>query len=127
MYILTTSIQLIVAAGLINVWIFRNSMATNYRGGNAENLKEEFAEYGLPGWMYYLVGSLKLLSAAVLIISVWFPQLLFYGSLLVLGLMVGAVSMHLKVNDPVKKYLPATAMLLMSVFLVVVSLPTNLV
>jgi hypothetical protein len=95
MTIITTGIQLIVAAGLINVWIFRNSMSTDYRGGDAQNLKEEFAEYGLPGWVYYLIGTLKLLSAALLILSIWLPQLLFYTSVLVLGLMMGAVSMHL--------------------------------
>ncbi len=126
MSFLITAIQLVVAAGLINVWIFRNSMATNYRGGDAKNLKEEFAEYGLPAWMYYLIGFLKLLSATLLVVSVWLPQLLFYTSVLVFGLMSGAVLMHLKVKDPFKKYLPATLMLLMSGFLLLASLPEYL-
>lgn len=116
------SLQLIVSAGLINVWLFRNAKATDYRGGEAKNLKDEFSVYGLPAGVYYLVGFLKLSSSALFIASIWWPQLLIYPSMIVLGLMTGALLMHIKVKDPVKKSLPALSVLLMSGFLVMVSI-----
>ena len=41
-------LQLIIAVGLINVWLLRFKKATDYRGGDATNMKEEFIAYGLP-------------------------------------------------------------------------------
>ena len=48
-------LQLIISVGLINVWFFRVNKATDYRGGNAKNMQEEFLAYGLPIWSMYLV------------------------------------------------------------------------
>ena len=42
--------QVIAALGIFNVWIIRFGKATNWRGGDAKNLKDEFQVYGLPGW-----------------------------------------------------------------------------
>ena len=36
-----------VAAVVLNVWLFRFGKATIYRGGDATNMTEEFAAYGL--------------------------------------------------------------------------------
>ena len=57
-------LQLIISIGLINVWFFRVNKATDYRGGNAKNMQEEFLAYGLPIWSMYLVGTLKVAIAA---------------------------------------------------------------
>jgi hypothetical protein len=122
MSILIQSFQFIVALGLINVWVVRNSQATAYRGGQAKNLKDEFREYGLPDWVYYVVGFLKLSSALVLMASFWWPALRLYPSMIVLALMLGAVTMHIKVKDPFKKSVPALFMLFMSSCLVLFSL-----
>ncbi len=115
-------LQVIVALGLINVWILRNQMATDYRGGNANSLQQEFATYGLPSWMYYLVGALKLGSAAALIAGLWQQSLALYAAGVVSFLMVGALMMHIKIKDPIKKSLPALSMLLMSLGIVASSL-----
>jgi hypothetical protein len=113
--ILIQSLQLIIALGLLNVWLLRFSKKTEYRGGDASNLIEEFAVYGLPVWFCYLIGFLKIGSAVMLLLGLWIPELTLPASLLVIALMLGAVSMHAKVKDPIKKALPAGAMLLMSV------------
>ena len=55
-------LQLIISVGLINVWLFRFNKVTEYRGGGANNMKEEFQAYGLPIWLMYVVGFLKLQS-----------------------------------------------------------------
>ena len=49
-----------VAAVVLNVWLFRFGKATIYRGGDATNMTEEFAAYGLSETMVYLVGGLKI-------------------------------------------------------------------
>tara|TARA_B100000900_G_scaffold86753_1_gene70395 strand:- start:268 stop:624 length:357 start_codon:yes stop_codon:yes gene_type:complete len=106
-------LQLIIAIGLINVWAFRYNKATEYRGANATNMKEEFAAYGLPVWLMYLVGTMKIAIALMLIVSLWVQELLVYNLLILAGLMIAAVLMHLKVKDPIKKSYPALSILFM--------------
>lgn len=111
-------LQVIVAVGLLNVWLLRNKKATEYRGQSAKNLKEEFAAYGLPSWAYYLVGSLKLGSAVALIIGLWYPMAALAGACIISILMLGALAMHFKVKDSVKKSVPAFLMLIMSLIII---------
>lgn len=110
---IVTVLQVIVALGLINVWLVRFNKSTEYRGGNAKNLKEEFAAYGLPVWFMYLIGALKLGSAFALLAGVWIPSLVAPAATLVVLLMIGALVMHLKVKDPLMKSMPAGLMLVM--------------
>ena len=51
--------QVIVALGLLNVWLIRFNKQTEYRGGAANSMKEEFKTYGLPEWFCYAMGGLK--------------------------------------------------------------------
>tara|TARA_X000001036_G_scaffold299354_1_gene278478 strand:+ start:141 stop:509 length:369 start_codon:yes stop_codon:yes gene_type:complete len=106
-------LQLIISIGLINVWLLRFNKATEYRGGNAKNMNEEFMAYGLPEWSMYLVGFLKVAIAIMLIVSIWIEELLFYNLIVLAALMIAAVFMHLKVKDPIKKSYPALSILFM--------------
>ena len=106
-------LQLIISIGLINVWLLRFNKATEYRGGNAKNMNEEFIAYGLPEWSMYLVGFLKVAIAIMLIVSIWIEELLFYNLIVLTALMIAAVFMHLKVKDPIKKSYPALSILFM--------------
>ena len=106
-------LQLVISVGLINVWLFRFSKVTDYRGGDANNMKEEFHAYGLPAWLMYVVGFLKIAIAIMLIVSIWIKELLQYNLWLLSVLMFGAVLMHLKVKDPIKKSYPALSILFM--------------
>ena len=115
-------LQLVIAIGLINVWIFRLNRATEYRGGEAKNMKEEFITYGLPVWIMYLVGFTKVAIAIMLVISFWVEQLLFYNLVLLALLMVAALFMHLKVKDPIKKSYPALSILFMIALIMYFSL-----
>jgi len=116
-FAISTALQIIVALGLLNVWLVRAKASTAYRGGSAQSLKEEFATYGLPDWTFYVVGILKVGSAVLLLLGIWVksPDLVRLPALVVAGLMVGALAMHAKVKDPLTKSLPALAMLLMCV------------
>lgn len=107
-------IQIAVALGIYNVWLVRPRKATRWRGGGARSLREEFAKYGLPDWSMWLVGTLKLGSATLLLLGLKYPAVTRPAALSMAGLMAGAASMHLKVKDPLHRSLPALTMLALS-------------
>jgi len=109
--------QIIVALGLLNVWLLRFSKPTAYRGGTAVDMPGEFAAYGLPAWSCYLVGFLKVASAITLLVGLLYPAPVLRAALIVALLMAGAVAMHVKVADPFKKSVPALSVLALSVII----------
>lgn len=108
--------QVIIFAGIYNVWFFRFSKSTAWRGRNARNMTEEFAVYGLPKWFMFLVGFLKVLSATMIFLGIFIPFIAKPFALILAILMFGAILMHVKVKDGVKKSIPAFIMFLLSVF-----------
>ena len=108
-------IQVIIALGIFNVWLLRFGRPTGWRGGSAQNMTEEFQAYGLPGSFVWIIGFLKLLLAVLLIAGIWFPAVTRPAAIGMAVLMLGAVAMHVKVKDPLKKSLPALTMLVLSV------------
>ncbi len=115
MNFITIFLQILVAIGLLNVWVIRRNHETAYRGSNGTSLKSEFTAYGLPLWSFYVVGFIKITSALLLLLGLWIPFLVFPSALVVSFMMLGAVCMHIKVRDPLKKFLPALIMLFCSV------------
>jgi hypothetical protein len=112
-------IQVIIGLGIFNVWILRYGKPTQWRGGEATNMREEFEAYGLPLWFMQVIRFLKLLFAACLIAGIWVPILTKPAAIGMAVLMLGALAMHVKVKDPVKKSLPAFTMLVLSVIVAV--------
>jgi uncharacterized membrane protein YkgB len=111
---LISILQLVIAFGLLNVWLIRFNKATAYRGGNARSMKEEFQAYGLPVWFVYVIGFLKITAALGLIAGLWEPRFTTPSAILVGFLMLGALAMHFKIKDSLKKSVPAAAMLILS-------------
>jgi len=111
MRIVLPVLQITVALGLLNVWLLRSHQSTSYRGGGAGSMRGEFAVYGLPGWFMFVVGALKIGAAVCLIAGLWIHFLTLPAAILICVLMVGALAMHFKVRDPLKKSLPALAVL----------------
>ena len=100
-------LQLIVALSLLNVWLVQSNKPSKWRGGAAKTLKEEFSVYGLPEFMFYLVGFLKVGLVILLLLSIHyteFKEIAAYGLAIVLS---GSVLMHIKVKDDVSKSFPA--------------------
>lgn len=116
---LVSVIQVAIALGIFNVWLLRPGKATGWRGGEAKNLKEEFEVYGLPSWAMGFVGFLKLFFAVLLIVGIWFPPVTAPAAIGMALLMLGAVSMHVKVGDPLRRSLPAFTLLVLSVIVAV--------
>lgn len=118
-------LQLIVAAGILNVWVFRYHKGSCYRGKSANSLPEEFAAYGLPKWFMCLIGALKISCALGLIIGLWWSAATLPAALVLGALMLGAIAMHLKVGDPWKKSLPAVSVLLLTALIALLASGTQ--
>jgi uncharacterized membrane protein YphA (DoxX/SURF4 family) len=118
MEIVVKIIQVVIALSLLLVWLVRPKMETAYRGGNAKNMKEEFAAYGLPSWFMILIGILKVGFALILLAGLWLPRMTLISAIAIAVLMAGAVSMHIKVKDPIKKFLPSLSLLLLSAIVI---------
>ena len=106
------ALKLIVGLSLLNVWLIQGRSATQWRGGSAKTLREEFEVYGLPEWSFLIIGILKVGLALLLISSIWYSPVQKIAALGLAVLLTGSVVMHLKVNDPLKKSLPAFTFLI---------------
>lgn len=115
--ILYICVSFFVSILVTNVWLFRFNKETPYRGGDATNMIEEFATYGLDINIMYLVGALKIFASLGLIIGVFKNKVSAYSSLLMSILMIGAIYFHFKISDPAIKYFPSVLMLLCSIFI----------
>jgi hypothetical protein len=108
------ALKLIVGLSILNVWLIRGTKSTQWRGGDASNIREEFKAYGLPIWFMYTIGTLKVGLAIALLSSIFYPGVEMIASYGIAFLMLGAVTMHIKIGDPFKKSLPAFTFLVLS-------------
>lgn len=99
--------QTIAPLWILNVWFNRFNKDTGYRGGNATNMQEEFDEYGLSESAMYAVGATKVSLAGLMLAGLLVPKFSRPASVGLAAMMLGALGMHRKVNDPLKRYLPA--------------------
>ena len=99
--------QTAAALWILNVWFLRFYKDTGSRGGDAANMKEEFAEYGMSETAMYAVGATKVSLATLMLIGHKEPRLVRPASAGLAALMLGAIGMHMKVKDPIKRSLPA--------------------
>ncbi len=106
--------QVGAALWIYNVWFHRFNKDTGYRGGDATNMREEFAEYGFPPPAMYAVGATKVGLATALLAGLWAPKLVRPAAIGLAAFMLGAIGMHMKVKDPVKRATPAMAVFTLS-------------
>lgn len=116
-------LQLFVALNILRIWLITNQRASIYRGGDgkAKTLREEFEVYGLPLWFMYVVGILKIAAAIGLILGIWMPVLVPFAAGGLIVLMLGAITMHIKVRDKVTTFLPALFMFILSTTIFILS------
>ena len=113
---LVTVLQIAIAVVIIAVWIFRPRLETSFRAGNAKNIFEEFAVYGLPKWSVYAIGLTKLTLAILLIVGIWYSSLVQFAALGMGVLMAGAGTCPFKrKSEPLSRATPATLMLVMCI------------
>ena len=98
--------QLIVSASIIVVWVFRH-----------DNIVIEFKQYGLSDLVRNIVGSSKIALATILALDLCYEVPVIQASLLMAFLMVCAQAFHVKVRNPLKKYVPSALLLLLCLFI----------
>ena len=108
-------LQVLLAAGIVNVWLLRAGRSTAFRPEGAESLADEFRRYGLPSWMFGFVGTLKLGAAILLLVGIARPEFVPVAAWLLAGLMAGAIVSHVRIGDPPLKAAPATAMMALAI------------
>jgi DoxX-like family len=106
-------LKVIIALSLWNVWLLQAGKPTQWRGGEAQTILEEFKVYGLPVWLCYVVGFFKVSAAIALVASIWMPALETPAAVVLAVLLTGSILMHIKIKDPIKKSIPAALFLVM--------------
>ncbi len=111
--------KMIIFITIINVWLIRVNKPTPWRGGEAKSMKEEFETYGLSTTIMYIVGTIKVILALVLLSSIWLTALSTIAAGAMGIFMLGAIAMHFKIADPKIRSFPALILLLLSIGIVV--------
>ena len=101
----TPVLQILIAASIWIVWVFR-----------FDNIVKEFEQFGYPVWFRSLIGAMKISLATLLVAGIWFPTLVFYSATSMALLMMGAQVTHIRVRNPLKKFFPSFALLALSLF-----------
>ena len=110
MHNLTISLQALVAASVVFVWMVRY-----------ENIIREFKYYGLPEWLRDLVGILKITFSLMLLIGIERPLFAVIGGLGIAILMGAAFVTHLRVKNPAFKMFPSLTLLVLSVVIALIN------
>ena len=98
--------QLIVSISVLIVWVFRY-----------DNIVLEFKQYGLSNLLRNFVGALKISLATILILGIWYQELLFIASMAMAFLMVCAQLCHFKVKNNWMKFMPSLSLLILSLLI----------
>tara|TARA_B100000927_G_scaffold93944_1_gene75767 strand:+ start:2574 stop:2957 length:384 start_codon:yes stop_codon:yes gene_type:complete len=115
---LVSLFQVVIGLSVMRVWTINFNKSTPWRGGGARNMKEEFTAYGLPQWMVYFVGILKVIFSIGLIAGLWIPELISFSASGIAIFMFFAILMHVKIKDPIKKSIPALTFMLLSLLII---------
>lgn len=115
-------LKIIVGLSILNVWLIQPNKATKWRGGNADTIIKEFKVYGLSKQLCYFIGFLKVSFALILLASIQFEKITLIGSLGLAVLLLGSISMHLKVNDKLIKSFPAFLFLMMNLAIALIAI-----
>ena len=117
-YYFTVAAKIIIFMSIINVWFFRFNKPTPWRGGDSKSMKEEFETYRLSSTIMYIIGTIKVSLAAILLISIWIKDLSTPAAGAMGIFMLGAIAMHFKADDPSIKSFPALILFILSVGIV---------
>ena len=115
---LVSLFQVVISLSVMRVWTINFNKSTPWRGGGARNMKEEFTAYGLPMWMVYFVGILKVIFSIGLIAGLWIPELISFSASGIAIFMFFAILMHVKIKDPIKKSIPALTFMVLSLLII---------
>ncbi|MGB3776165.1 MAG: DoxX family protein [Leeuwenhoekiella sp.] len=102
---LATIAILIIALSIVIVWVFR-----------FDNIIKEFEQYGLPDLVRNMVGAAKIAISTMLVTGIFYDSPVVWPALAMAFLMLCAQFAHIKVKNPLHKYLPSLGLLVLSLF-----------
>jgi tellurite resistance protein TehA-like permease len=105
--------QIIVAASVYYVWIFRYF-----------NVIKEFNQFELSDLTRSFVGAAKISLATLLVVGIWYSEFIVIPAALMGLFMIGAQYFHFKANSPLIKRLPSLILLILCAYLIIVSIET---
>ena len=107
-----------IIIGIFYAWTIGYRKESKFRPGKARNMKEEFIVYGLPFWLMYATGTIKIISSILLILGFFYPIFIKPVAAVLCLVMGGAVLMHLKIReDKLIKAFPSYYLFCCCVFL----------
>ncbi len=102
--------QILIALTILIIWIVRFS-----------RVQREFKSYGLSDLTRNIVGAAKISLSTLLIVGIWYTDLLFISSLLMALLMVAAQYYHFKAKHPLLYFALSFILLLLCLFIAAVA------
>jgi hypothetical protein len=97
--------QLAIAISVAFVWVFR-----------FHNVEKEFNQFGLSLVTRSFVGFSKTALATLLVVGVWYSELVFIPAALMAFFMLSAQFFHFKIKNPFIKHLPSLILLILSLY-----------
>ena len=91
---LSFACQIIVSVSVLYIWVFRY-----------DNIILEFKHYGYSDLLRNAVGASKISISAIMIMGIWFNEVIVYASLSMAFFMLCAQASHLKVKNPIVKFM----------------------
>ncbi len=88
--------QIIVATSIVIVWVFRY-----------HNVELEFKQFKLSELTRNIVGSTKIASSTILVVGIWYNELILIPTIIIAFLMLSAQYFHYKYNSSILKRLPS--------------------
>ena len=104
-------LQIIVAASVAYVWIFRYDV-----------IIKEFKQFGLSDLTRAFIGAFKVSLATLLITGIWYPQLVTIPAILLGLCMLAAQYFHFKIKNPFIKHLPSLILLILCILITLFSM-----
>tara|TARA_A100001011_G_scaffold396201_1_gene493446 strand:- start:4690 stop:5034 length:345 start_codon:yes stop_codon:yes gene_type:complete len=101
--------KVIIALSIMVVWVFR-----------FDNIVSEFKQYGLSDLVRSMVGASKIALATLLLVGIFYKEVVFISALMMAFLMICAQIAHIKVRNPLIKYIPSFLLLILSLFVAAV-------
>ena len=110
MIIISIIAQILIALTILIIWVFR-----------FHKVEKEFNSYGLSNLTRNIVGASKISLSTLLIVGIWFNELLLVSSLLMALLMLAAQFFHYKAKHPLLYFVLSFVLLVLCLFIAAVS------
>lgn len=99
--------QIAVAGSVYFVWIFRYF-----------NVVKEFQQFGLSDITRNFIGAAKISLSALLLVGIWYPELITITAGFMGLMMIAAQYFHFKIKNPFIKHLPSLLLLILCLFMI---------